>query len=44
MESLGIEQRRLIYVGRRPAASPATGSHAQHECQQRQLVDEALSA
>jgi 2-oxoglutarate dehydrogenase E1 component len=44
MEALGIEQRRLAYAGRRPSASPATGYHAQHEREQRQLVEDALSA
>ncbi|MFO1074284.1 MAG: 2-oxoglutarate dehydrogenase E1 component [Geminicoccaceae bacterium] len=42
MEAVGIAQRRLAYAGRRPSASPATGYHAQHEREQRQLVDEAL--
>ena len=27
MEAPGIEQRRLVYAGRKPSASPATGSH-----------------
>jgi 2-oxoglutarate dehydrogenase E1 component len=44
MEAVGIEQRRLAYAGRRPSASPATGYHAQHEREQRQLVEDALSA
>lgn len=42
MEAVGIEQRRLVYAGRRPAASPATGYHAQHEREQHKLVDDAL--
>ena len=42
MESLGASQRRLIYAGRTPAASPATGSVSQHEREQRALVCEAL--
>ena len=42
MEAMGIEQRRLIYAGRKPAASPATGSHSQHEREQHQLVEDAL--
>jgi len=44
MEAVGIEQRRLVYAGRKPAASPATGYHAQHEREQRLLVDDALIA
>jgi 2-oxoglutarate dehydrogenase E1 component len=43
MEAVGVEQRRLVYAGRRPSASPATGSHAQHEREQRQLVEDALA-
>ena len=35
---------RLIYAGRKPSASPATGSHAQHEREQRELVADALTA
>ena len=42
MEALGIEQRRLVYAGRKPSASPATGSHSQHEREQKQLVEDAL--
>lgn len=32
----------LTYVGRPPAASPATGSHLKHEREQRQLIEEGL--
>ncbi len=42
MEALGIEQSRLVYAGRKPSASPATGSHSQHEREQKQLVEDAL--
>jgi 2-oxoglutarate dehydrogenase E1 component len=34
---------RPTYVGRAASASPATGSYAVHEMEQRQLVDEALT-
>ncbi len=34
---------RPVYVGREPAASPATGSLKKHNAQQAKLVDEALS-
>ncbi len=44
MEEAGIEQRRLIYAGRKPSASPATGAYAQHEREQQQLVRDALTA
>ncbi|MEK0085710.1 2-oxoglutarate dehydrogenase E1 component [Benzoatithermus flavus] len=43
MEAAGFEQRRLAYAGRRPSAAPATGYHAQHEREQRQLVEDAFS-
>jgi 2-oxoglutarate dehydrogenase E1 component len=42
MEAVGIHQGRLIYAGRKPAASPATGFHAQHEREQQQLIADAL--
>ena len=44
MEVGGVEQRRLNYAGRKPSASPATGSYAQHEREQHQLVQDALTA
>src|SRR5262249_39955345 len=34
---------RLRYVGRTASASPATGSYAIHELEQKQLVEEALN-
>jgi 2-oxoglutarate dehydrogenase E1 component len=43
MESVGVPQRRLIYAGRKPSASPATGSLKQHEREQAALVSEALT-
>jgi 2-oxoglutarate dehydrogenase E1 component len=43
MEARGSAQRRLDYAGRKPAAAPATGFHAQHEREQRALVEEALA-
>ncbi|HEX8374867.1 MAG TPA: 2-oxoglutarate dehydrogenase E1 component, partial [Geminicoccaceae bacterium] len=44
MEAAGVAQQRMAYAGRKPSASPATGSHAQHEREQRQLVEDALTA
>ncbi len=35
---------RLSYVGRRVSASPATGSHARHEHEQKEIVSAALSS
>ena len=35
--------RRLRYVGRHAAAAPATGNLSDHNAQQKQIVDEALS-
>jgi 2-oxoglutarate dehydrogenase E1 component len=43
MEARGSTQGRLAYAGRKPAAAPATGFHAQHEREQRALVEEALA-
>jgi 2-oxoglutarate dehydrogenase E1 component len=43
MEAVGVGQRRLAYAGRKPSASPATGFHAQHEREQRQLVEDAFT-
>ena len=34
---------KVDYVGRTPSASPATGSYAIHELEQKKLVDDALS-
>jgi 2-oxoglutarate dehydrogenase E1 component len=42
MEAVGIDQRRLVYAGRKPSASVATGYLAQHEREQRDLVADAL--
>ena len=36
MEAVGVQQQRLIYAGRKPSASPATGSNAQHQREQAQ--------
>jgi 2-oxoglutarate dehydrogenase complex dehydrogenase (E1) component-like enzyme len=33
----------LLYVGREESASPATGSHARHEREQKQIVTAALA-
>jgi 2-oxoglutarate dehydrogenase E1 component len=43
LEARGSTHRRLEYAGRKPAAAPATGFHAQHEREQRALVEEALA-
>ena len=43
MEAQGKKQSRLIYTGRKPAASPATGFLAQHEREQNELVQAALT-
>jgi 2-oxoglutarate dehydrogenase E1 component len=44
MEAAGVGQRRLVYAGRKPSASPATGANAQHQREQAQLVEDALTA
>jgi len=43
IQSLLPEGVELRYVGRTPSASPATGSYAIHELEQKQLVEQALS-
>jgi 2-oxoglutarate dehydrogenase E1 component len=43
LEELGVSQGRLIYAGRPPAASTATGLHAQHVREQTALVEAALT-
>jgi 2-oxoglutarate dehydrogenase E1 component len=43
MEAQGKKQTRLLYAGRKPSASPATGYFAQHEREQNQLVEAALT-
>jgi 2-oxoglutarate dehydrogenase E1 component len=35
-------EQKLRYVGRLPAASPATGSHKRHVAEQQAILDEAL--
>jgi 2-oxoglutarate decarboxylase len=43
IQSLLREGVELRYVGRTPSASPATGSYAIHELEQKQLVEQTLS-
>ncbi|HEX6624286.1 MAG TPA: multifunctional oxoglutarate decarboxylase/oxoglutarate dehydrogenase thiamine pyrophosphate-binding subunit/dihydrolipoyllysine-residue succinyltransferase subunit, partial [Pyrinomonadaceae bacterium] len=43
LEGLMPKGERPYYVGRAASASPATGSYAIHELEQRQLVDHALT-
>ena len=42
IERLLPARRRLAYVGRREAASPATGSHKIHQTEEKDIVDAAL--
>ena len=44
MPKLLPEGITLKYVGRAPSASPATGSYAIHELEQKQIVDQSLIA
>src|SRR4029079_18357640 len=44
LRSIKSEKMELRYVGRAASASPATGSYAIHELEQKQLVDQALGA
>ncbi|MGD9561737.1 MAG: multifunctional oxoglutarate decarboxylase/oxoglutarate dehydrogenase thiamine pyrophosphate-binding subunit/dihydrolipoyllysine-residue succinyltransferase subunit [Pyrinomonadaceae bacterium] len=43
LRELTPERIELRYVGRVPSASPATGSYAVHELEQKQLVTEAMA-
>ena len=42
MEAQSKQQRRLVYAGRKPSASPATGLASRHKYEQETLVKEAL--
>jgi 2-oxoglutarate dehydrogenase E1 component len=42
MDEINMAQSRLLYTGRPAAASPATGTLARHNREQKALVDEAL--
>ncbi|MGI9434558.1 MAG: 2-oxoglutarate dehydrogenase E1 component [Geminicoccaceae bacterium] len=42
-DDLGFDQKRAVFAGRKAAPSPATGSHALHVREQKQLIDEALT-
>jgi 2-oxoglutarate dehydrogenase E1 component len=43
LEQVGMRHTRPVYAGRPPAASPATGLHAQHVREQSNLVETALT-
>ena len=38
------QKTSLRYVGRAPSASPATGSYAIHELEQKKIVEDALGS
>ncbi len=42
LRAIKPENISLRYVGRSPSASPATGSYAIHELEQKQIVDQSL--
>ncbi len=44
LDSAGSRPKRPVYAGRGPAAAPATGIASRHAAQQKQLVEDALSA
>ena len=37
-----IGMKKLFYIGRKPSASPAAGSHEQHEHEQKDIIQRAL--
>jgi 2-oxoglutarate dehydrogenase E1 component len=43
MEEAGSKAKRPLYVGRKAAASPATGLYKTHNLEQAQLVEQALT-
>jgi 2-oxoglutarate dehydrogenase E1 component len=43
LEQLSVAQARLVYAGRRPAASTATGLYQQHVKEQATLIEAALT-
>ncbi|MGB3722973.1 MAG: 2-oxoglutarate dehydrogenase E1 component [Pacificimonas sp.] len=44
LESAGTKPKRPAYAGRGPAAAPATGIASRHAAQQKQLIEDALTA
>ena len=42
LETIGAKQTRLIYAGRKAAASPATGTMSRHMQEQKELLSHAL--
>ena len=39
-----MRQHNLRYIGREESASPATGSHKQHDKEQKAILDEVFSS
>ena len=40
---INAERRKVSYIGRKPAASPATGFQKKHLAQQREIIEKVLS-
>ena len=40
---IGVEKKQVDYIGRKPAASPATGYLKKHLAQQKEIIEKVLS-
>ena len=43
LDYIGVKDKKITYIGRKPAASPATGYIKRHVDQQKQIVEKVLS-
>ena len=42
LDYIGASNSKISYIGRNPAASPATGYAKRHLAQQREIIDEVF--
>ena len=43
LDHIRAENRKVHYIGRKPAASPATGYLKKHLAQQKEIIEKVLS-
>ena len=43
LDYVGAEKKQVNYIGRKPAASPATGYLKKHLAQQKEIIEKVLS-
>ena len=43
LEYIGFMNKKVRYIGRKPAASPATGYLKKHLAQQKEIIEKVLS-